>query len=52
MRLRTAVPGDALQIAALHAALDTGQRRRDLLSLTRAHLTSEGIVFRQGQTGF
>jgi len=32
-------------------ALDTGQRRGDLLRLTRAHLTGEGIVFTQGKTG-
>ena len=36
---------------AMDLALDTGQRRGDLLSLTRAQLTEEGIAFRQGKTG-
>jgi integrase len=45
-----ALASERMQIA-MDLALDTGQRRGDLLSLTRAHLTGEGIVFRQGKTG-
>jgi integrase len=41
---------DRMQIA-MDLALDTGQRRGDLLALTRAQLTEEGIAFRQGKTG-
>jgi integrase len=36
---------------AMDLALDTGQRRGDLLALTRAQLTDKGIAFRQGKTG-
>jgi integrase len=36
---------------AMDLALLTGQRRGDLLTLTRAQLTDEGIVFRQSKTG-
>jgi integrase len=36
---------------AMELALDTGQRRGDLLNLTRAQLTDEGIEFLQGKTG-
>jgi integrase len=46
-----ALASACMQIA-MDLALDTGQRRGELLSLTRAHLTGEGIVFRQGKTGF
>jgi integrase len=41
---------DRMQIA-MDLALDTGQRRGDLVALTRAQLTEEGIAFRQGKTG-
>jgi integrase len=36
---------------AMDLALLTGQRRGDLLTLTRAKLTDEGIVFNQSKTG-
>jgi integrase len=36
---------------AMDLALLTGQRRGDLLTLTRAQLTDEGIVFNQSKTG-
>jgi integrase len=39
-----------LQIA-IDLAVVTGQRRGDLLSLTRSQLTDEGIAFRQSKTG-
>ena len=36
---------------AIDLAVSTGQRRGDLLSLTRDQLTETGIVFRQSKTG-
>jgi len=36
---------------AMDLAVLTGQRRGDLLSLTRDQLTDDGILFRQGKTG-
>jgi integrase len=41
---------ERMQIA-MELALDTGQRRGDLLTLTMAQLTEEGVAFRQGKTG-
>jgi integrase len=45
-----ALASERMQIA-MELALDTGQRRGDLLNLTRAQLTDEGIEFLQGKTG-
>jgi len=45
-----ALAGARMQIA-IDLAVVTGQRRGDLLSLTRSQLTDEGIVFRQSKTG-
>jgi integrase len=45
-----ALASERMQIA-MDLALDTGQRRGDLLNLTRAQLTEDGIAFRQGKTG-
>jgi integrase len=36
---------------AIDLAVSTGQRRGDLLSLTRSQLTDDGILFRQSKTG-
>jgi integrase len=45
-----ALANERMQIA-MDLALLTGQRRGDLLALTRAKLTDEGIVFNQSKTG-
>ena len=45
-----ALASDRMQIA-MNLVLDTGQRRGDLLSLSRVQLTAEGIAFRQGKAG-
>jgi integrase len=36
---------------AIDLAVSTGQRRGDLLSLTRAQLRDDGIYFKQSKTG-
>jgi integrase len=48
--LRYALANERVRIA-MDLALLTGQRRGDLLTLTRAKLTDEGIVFNQSKTG-
>jgi integrase len=45
-----ALASPRMQIA-IDLAVITGQRRGDLLALTRSQLTDEGIVFRQSKTG-
>jgi integrase len=50
VELVRAVASERIKVA-LDLAVSTGQRRGDLLSLTRSQLTDEGILFRQSKTG-
>jgi integrase len=50
VELVRAVASERIKVA-IDLAVSTGQRRGDLLSLTRSQLTDEGILFCQSKTG-